>query len=91
MEDEEARTIFVSVVEAEERVKLMKNMISKGVGFPEVEYMFKKQSQHCRVGDNKDKRNEKQILDSMKFKLSDAVADLRKLKRLKVSKVGQML
>ena len=39
MEDEEARTIFVLVVEAEERVKLIKNMISKGVGFPEVEYI----------------------------------------------------
>ena len=58
MEDEEARATFVSVVEAEERVKLIKNMISKGVGFPEVEHMFKRQSQHCRVGDKKDKRNE---------------------------------
>ena len=85
MEDEEWNNAFVNVVEAEERVKLMKKMISKGVGVPEVEYYFHKQSQHCRVGDNKDKRNEKQILDSMKYKLRDAVTDVKNLRKKKVN------
>ena len=84
MEVEETRAAFVSVVEAEERVKLMKTMIANQVGFPEVEYYFKKQSQHCRVEDKKTKRNVQQIEDSMRFKLRDAVADLKKLKRLKI-------
>ena len=86
MEVEETRAAFVSVVEAEERVKLMKTLLANQVGFPEVEYYFKKQSQHCRVEDKKTKRNVKQIEDSMRFKLSDAVADLKKLKKLKFSK-----
>ena len=50
------------------------------MGFPEVEYFYKKQSQHCRVETFRTKRQVKQILLSMKLKLSDAVADLKKLR-----------
>ena len=83
MEVEEVRAAFVSVVEAEERVKLMKTMLRSGVGFPEVEHFFRKQSQHCRVGRHRQERNYFQINCSMKFKFKDAVADLKSLKKIK--------
>ena len=71
---------YESVIEGEERVKLIQEMIRRRVGFPGVEYFYKKQSQHCRVETFKHKRQLKQILTSMKLKLSDAVADLKRLK-----------
>ena len=61
MEDEEARAAFVSIMEAEERVKLMTALLSKKVGTPDVENFYRKQLQHCRVGYNKTERNSKQI------------------------------
>ena len=83
MEVEDVRAAFVSVVEAEERVKLMKVMLRRGVGFPEVEHFFRKQSQHCRVERNKRQRNGFQIGFTMKFKFKDAVAHLQHLKKIK--------
>ena len=83
MEVEEVRAVFMSVVEAEERVKMMKAMLRSGVGFPEVEHFFRKQSQHCRVERHKQKRNDFQINFSMIFKFKDAVAHLESLKKIK--------
>ena len=37
-EDEDMRTALMSVIEAEERVKLIKAAIKAGVGFAEIEY-----------------------------------------------------
>ena len=37
-EDEDMRTALVSVIEADERVKLIKAAIKAGVGFAEIEY-----------------------------------------------------
>ena len=79
---------YKSVVRGEERVKLIQEMIRRRVGFPGVEHFFKKQSQHCRVETYREKRQVKQILISMKLKLSDAVADLKKL-RIRKSIVRQ--
>ena len=75
MEVEEVRAAFVSVVEAEERVKLMKTMLRSGVGFPEVEHFFRKQSQHCRVGRHRQERNDFQINCSMKLLLHNINKD----------------
>ena len=83
MEVEEVRAVFMSVVECEERVKLMKAMLRSGVGFPEVEHFFRKQSQHCRVERHKQQRNDFQINFSMKYKFKDAVAHLESLKKIK--------
>ena len=66
-----------------ERVKLMKAMLRSGVGFPDVEHFFRKQSQHCRVGRHKQERNDFQINCSLKFKFKDAVAHLKSLKKIK--------
>ena len=74
MEDEEVRAAYVSVVEAEERIKLMRSLIRSGVGTSEVEFFFNKQSRRCRVGKHKDIRERKQIKNSMQSKLRDAVA-----------------
>ena len=84
MEDEEVRAAWVSVVEAEERIKLMRVLIRSGVGTSEVEFFFKRQAWRCRVGKHKDKRSQKQIKLSMNSKLRDAVADLANLKKFKV-------
>ena len=84
MEDEDARTTFVSVMEAEERLKLLSALLSKKVGTPDLENFYRKQLQHCRVGFNKTKRNCKQIRFSMLRKFNDAVADLWFLKKKKV-------
>ena len=78
------RAAYVSVVEAEERIKLMRSLIKSGVGTSEVEFFFKKQSRRCRVGKHKDIREKKQIKHSMQSKLRDAVADLANLKKYKV-------
>ena len=81
-EDEDVRTALMSVIEAEERVKLIKAAIKAGVGFAEIEYFHLKQAQHCKGGkDFSDKRNEKSIKSSMQFKLRDAVADLKNLRK----------
>ena len=78
------RAAYVSVVEAEERIKLMRSLIRSGVGTSEIEFFFKKQSRRCRVGKHKDIREKKQIKHSMQSKLRDAVADLTNLKKYKV-------
>ena len=81
-EDEDMRAALMSVIEAEERVKLIKAAIKAGVGFAEIEYFHLKQAQHCKGGkDFSDKRNEKSIKSSMQFKLRDAVADLKNLRK----------
>ena len=78
------RAAYVSVVEAEERIKLMRSLIRSGVGTSEVEFFFNKQSRRCRVGKHKDIRERKQIKNSMQSKLRDAVADLANLNKYKV-------
>ena len=85
------RAAFVTVVEAEERVKLMKAMLRSGVGFPDVEHFFRKQSQHCRVGRHKQERNDFQINCSLKFKFKDAVAHLKSLKKIKSKRRTRIL
>ena len=81
-EDEDMRTALVSVIEADERVKLIKAAIKAGVGFAEIEYFHLKQAQHCKGGkDFSDKRNVNAIKSSMQFKLRDAVADLKNLRK----------
>ena len=50
-EDEDMRTALVSVIEADERVKLIKAAIKAGVGFAEIEYFNLKQAQHCKGGE----------------------------------------
>ena len=84
MEDEEVRAAWVLVVEAEERIKLMRVLIRRGVGTSEVEFFFKKQSRRCRVGKHKDRRENRRIRQTMNSKLQDAVADLANLKKYKV-------
>ena len=39
-EDEDMRTALVSVIEADERVKLIKAAIKAGVGFAEIEHFY---------------------------------------------------
>ena len=88
MDNEEVETAYRLVVEGEERVKLIKEMIRRRVGVSEVEFFFNKQRQHCRWETLKHKRSEKQILASMKLKLSDAVTDLKtcKFKKINIKK-----
>ena len=58
-EDEDVRAALVSVIEAEERVKLIKAALKAKVGFSEIEYFNLKQAQHCKGGNDKsDSRNE---------------------------------
>ena len=52
MEYKDARAAFISVMEAEERLKLMTTLLDEKVGTPDVENFFRKQLQHCRVGLN---------------------------------------
>ena len=81
-EDEDVRAALVSVIEAEERVKLIKAALKAKVGFSEIEYFNLKQAQHCKGGNDKsDRRNENLIKTSMQFKLRDAVADLKNLRK----------
>ena len=81
-EDEDMRAALVSVIEAEERVKLIKAAIKAGVGFAEIENFNLKQAEHCKGGkDYSDKRNVNSIRSSMQFKLRDAVADLKNLRK----------
>ena len=49
-EDEDVRAALVSVIEAEERVKLIKAALKAKVGFSEIEYFNLKQAQHCKGG-----------------------------------------
>ena len=91
MEYEDARAAFVSVMEAEERLKLMTTLLDEKVGTPDVENFFRKQLQHCRVGFNRTKRNEKQIRLSMLRKFKDAVADLKFLKKKKYQVIQRLV
>ena len=78
-------------MEAEERLKLMSALLDEKVGTPDVENFFRKQLQHCRVGFNRTKRNEKQIRFSMHRKFKDAVADLKFLKKKKVQVIQRIV
>ena len=83
-EDEDVRAALVSVIEAEERVKLIKAALKAKVGFSEIEYFNLKQAQHCKGGNDKSDRirNENLIKTTMQFKLHDAVADLKNLRKI---------
>ena len=70
--------LFNAVVEAEERHKVIQNLIAQGVGVPSVENYHKKLSSACRVPKNKF-RNQNSISRDMKIKMKDAKEHLKKL------------
>ena len=53
--------IFRAVVEAEERLKVIQNLIAQGVGVPSVENYHKKLSSACRVSKNQVRRTASEI------------------------------
>ena len=48
-----AEEIFLSVTEAEQRVRLMEDLIEANLGVPSVEKYHQKQAELCRVNKNK--------------------------------------
>ena len=78
MENEDVEAAYKSVVKGKERVKLIQEMIRRGVGFPGVEIFYKTQSQHCRVETFQGKRQLKHILSLMKLKLNEVMDFIHK-------------
>ena len=85
----ELRKITYQVVEAEERGVLIRNLLSKGVGFREEEEFWKKEKLKLKGGKEFDKK--KGIVNlAMKEKLQDNYKHLVKLKKLRTKLAGRI-